>query len=641
MAIEMVRLFLDKGAYIQIGLGFCYFTMTGLTRFGDMRFGRLTYAIGLRFLKRFNEPSTTGRGLAVSSLFVVHLLSPIRDHLAVLEEAIDHSLLAGDKIMFLVAVAGLALSRLWLGSDMVDTEAFCSYAPEEFGNWAPDLRGGVMLVSVRQVARALQGKTQVSSARTVMSDEDHDSEEYMQRMAKSGAEIDRPRDMYNSLMMIPLYLFGFYDEAIQLGKDLVPTADRLWSMRTNRLVYFYFSLSLLAKHRDDLRAETSADTDHILAEIARYKDKIDAWQVECDVNYAMWSQLIEAECREIKEDFNGAIQHYEAALNHTQDHGFALEEALAFELQGGFYIRRGAKRAAHAVLEDAIGSYGRIHASAKADQLRARYDWLLKVPSRSSKVDIAVQTAASVGAIENTQFNIEENQQQNVRNLGKETAGDRTEAWLSPSKNIAYQNENPEVLSPGLDVLDLQSILEFNHAISSELHIDRLLVKMTETVLECAGADFAGVVIEDEEGTMCMAASGTQDNIVADTTPLADIESEGTKQVVFYTLRFKETVFVQNILQDERFTPNSPAPKAVIAIPIVQGDHLLGALYLVRSSLHNMLHFTDPYLRKVKQVHSRIELLAYSNCSGLKLASLSRTHFFLDGSEKCRLPTPR
>ena len=488
MAIEMIRLFLEKGAYVQIGLGFCHFTMTGLTRFGNVSFGRVTYAIGLRFLKRFNESSTTGRGLAISSLFIVHLLSPIRDHLAVLEEAVDHSLLAGDKIMFLVAVAGLALSRLWLGSDMADTEAFCSYAPEEFGNWAPDLRGGVMLISVRQVARALQGKTQSSSAKTVMSDKDHDSEKYMQLMAKNGAQIDRPRAMYNSMMMIPLYLFGYYNEAINLGKDLVIIADGLWSMRTNRLVYFYYSLSLLAKHRDGLHAISSSDTTRLLAKVAEYKEKIESWQVECDVNYAMWSQLIEAECCEIRDDLNGAIQSYEAAADHTQDHGFALEEALVFELQGGFYLRRGAKRAARAVLEEAIGSYSRIHATAKADQLRVQYDKVLKIRSQSSKVDIAIQTATSVGAIENTQFNIEENQQQNVRNLGKETSGDRTKAWLTPSKTMAYKNEKPEVLSDGLDVLDLQSILEFNHAISSELHIDRLLVKMTETVLECAGA---------------------------------------------------------------------------------------------------------------------------------------------------------
>jgi signal transduction histidine kinase len=59
------------------------------------------------------------------------------------------------------------------------------------------------------------------------------------------------------------------------------------------------------------------------------------------------------------------------------------------------------------------------------------------------------------------------------------------------------------------------------------------------------------------------------------------------RQVTLYTLRFRETVFVQNLLDDDRFSnvsksylTRNPEGKAVICIPIVHSDHLLGSIYV-------------------------------------------------------------
>jgi signal transduction histidine kinase len=108
------------------------------------------------------------------------------------------------------------------------------------------------------------------------------------------------------------------------------------------------------------------------------------------------------------------------------------------------------------------------------------------------------------------------------------------------------------------------------------------LAKMTEIILESAGAHFAGVVIEseDESGSWGFAASGTQDAITADPLPLQEVTDKTSKQVVLYTLRFRETVFINNVLKDERFSANATTAKAIISLPIVQGENLLGILYL-------------------------------------------------------------
>ena len=120
----------------------------------------------------------------------------------------------------------------------------------------------------------------------------------------------------------------------------------------------------------------------------------------------------------------------------------------------------------------------------------------------------------------------------------------------------------------------------FTQAISSELQIDRLLAKMTEIILESAGAqaDFAAVIIEGENG-WCIAASGTSEGISAEAQPISEIRNEAQKQVLLYTMRFREAVFVHNLAHDERFLTNESA-KSVISLPIDRGKDLLGVLYL-------------------------------------------------------------
>ena len=378
--------------------------------------------------------------------------------------------------------------------------------------------------------------------------------------------------MYHSFMMIPLYLFGHYEYAIQIGTRVCKTIDQLWSIRNNRLTLFYLSLAILAYLREN---PSTSDYAELRARVCSYKIAIDAWQTASSVNYLMWSLLIEAELAEIDRKYHEAILCFETAIDHTQLYDFMLEQALTFELQGEFFIRRGSKRAARNTLLDSIALFQRIGASGKAEQLRSKHELFLSTAKSIRTTDAGVQTASSIGDIGNMNLRIQENDRQQSFNL--ETANDRTKAWISPSRDI---RNDPDVSGLGLDVLDLQSILEFNQAISSELQIDRLLAKMTEIILESAGAqaDFAGIVIESEGGWE-IAVSGTADGIVSEPLSITELGDETQKQVLLYTMRFKEIVFVHNVLHDERFC-NTLSTKSVISLPIIQGNDLLGVLYL-------------------------------------------------------------
>ncbi|KAL8800242.1 MAG: hypothetical protein Q9182_005325 [Xanthomendoza sp. 2 TL-2023] len=561
----------------MMGLGFCYFAMIAVIRKADIRFAIQCQGIGQRMLEQHQDSYTFGRGLAIRAMFIDHFRYPIRDGIAVFEDAIQHAQVSGDKHLFLTATGLIASCRLFQGDDMVEIENYCNFAAEDFGDWSKDLRGGTYLTAVRQTSRALQGKTWMQSAETVFSDAEHDSDDYMQYVLVHASNPDRPRDVYNSFLMIPLYLYGFYDRAIQIGVATSKSIHQLWSVHNNRLNLFYLSLALIARIRDSgLQNEDTG----LLDQVREYKALIDAWQTESSVNYLMWSLLIEAEIADLTLKYHEATICYEAAIDHTQLYDFLLEQALAFELQAEFFMRRGSKRAARSLLLDAVGTYARIGATGKAEQLRIKYEWLLSNALNYRSVDAEAQTSADMG---NPRFTLDEPQQQ--RESGEST-GDRTNDWISPKGSSvpgAVDKDSrtiTDVSGLGLDVLDLQSIMEFNQAISSELQIDRLLGKMTEIIQESAGAqaDLACVVVEGDDGWF-VAAKGTADGIRAESVPLSDIDDETQKQVLLYTMRFKETVFVHNVLNDDRFC-NTLSSKSVISLPILKGKDLLGVLYL-------------------------------------------------------------
>lgn len=380
------------------------------------------------------------------------------------------------------------------------------------------------------------------------------------------------------MQIIPLYIFGYYDQAVELGNEILTIAGDLYSIRNHRLTLFYLSLSLIEKARESPKDDVHQAIDTVLG----YKEQIELWQSQCDVNYLMWSLLLEAEICELTGQHHEAIQNYEKAIDHTQLHDFMLEQALAFELLGDFYIRRGAKRAARTTLLESCALYSQISAAGKVEQMTAKHEFVLKSATTARTADAGIQTTDMIREIGATHLNMEDHNRQETRKPGgQETTTERTSAWVGPTDPHAKVSAaRPDVSNFGLDILDLQTILEFNQAISSELQLDLLLVKMTQIILEFTGAqaDWAGIVIKDEGG-WSLAASGTPDAVSPSVMPISDIADETKKQIFAYTIRFKEILFLTNSAQDERFC-DTPSAKSVISLPIIRGSDLLGVLYL-------------------------------------------------------------
>jgi hypothetical protein len=401
-------------------------------------------------LSRYQDGDTMFRASITYWYGLGHLHSHVRAGLQPLEAAVETSIL-GDRLLALIGIGAIALSRFYASDNLSDVEALCTHTLEEFPGVSSDLRGGPLLIGVRQVVRALQGKTRLGSATTVLTDDGHDSEAYVAGLA-SRPNPNKALDQYLTLALIPLYMFEHYDEAIRMGEMRRPMIAQLWTFRATRLHSFYVSLALLAALRQD---PSRFDKNDVVRKVKASIKSIKDWEVLNDANYAAWSRLLTAELSDVMDDSSQAMQAYDAALTHAQEHGFILEEALTHELAAGFYMRRGAKRAGQAFVKEAILAYRRVNAHGKATQVSEKYASLLQDQMQSRAMDAACQTdyPGDAGSEPYHRLAVAENDRRIANTEGLQSSQDRTRNWVAPGPPL----DKNEVPGFGIDVIDLQS----------------------------------------------------------------------------------------------------------------------------------------------------------------------------------------
>jgi len=576
LVLAYVNAVLDHGQFIQAGLGFNMLAAVAISRYQDVELGLVYADIASGLYARFEDPFTQGRGWTLYSMFIAHVRIPIRNMLPVLENALDFSLGSGERAIALLNLGCMATTRFWAGQDLAEIEAFCTYSPEEFDQWEYDFRGGTILVAVRQLCRALQGKTGIHDVETILDDPLCKGEAWYAMCKQNKMNMTRAVDLWKALTIPAYYVFGYHDKVIEIGRHMVNTTlDDLWSTRAVPQVRFYLALSLLAT------AGTKSETERqaIIEEVTMLKHFIESWATVNNVNYFAWVKLIEAQLVDVSRDHGAVIARFEEAIDHCQVHGFAFEEAIAMELGAEFLAARGAKRPAKVMVQEAIAAWNRINAVAKGSQLAAKHEWLIKTAT-TSRMQNAVTQTDTMGSL-----------------VGSEDPGlhmqrDYTSKWVQPKMSSPTTAAIQDVPGMGLDVLDLTSILQFSKVISSELQVNNLLEKMTEVILESVGgqAEFCAIVIDSEEHGWAVAASGDHEQGVKtypDGIPFCDIDDVAAQQITHYILRTKETIFLPNVLEDERFgnvseayLKRNPNGRSIICLPIVQSDHLMGVIHL-------------------------------------------------------------
>ncbi|KUJ15514.1 HHK1, histidine kinase-group X protein [Mollisia scopiformis] len=644
MALVMVDTQIELGSFPQAGMAYVHFAMIAITRFNMMEFASDMGKIALRLMERWRDPYTMGRGGTIYSLFVGHIQVNLQESIAQLEGALEYAIQAGDRISTILNFGLVGTLKFFGSENVTELEAFLQYGCEEVPNWQHDTRGGTMAIAIRQACRALQGRTNTNDPLEIMSDESHNALWYKSWLKGSSTDSSRPLIFYEGIEMAPLFLYGHYSRAIELGNACLNNISTVWSSRNTRFIMFMQGLSLAGlawyKLQSPLRA-VNQDADHIdnqsseaqlqaeigvvVKQIKDLRKQIEDWQVVNNVNYLAWSTLLSAQIAELEGNHGLAMRHYEKSLDHAEAHDFLFEEALGNYLQAGFFLRTGSRRAAKASLREATALYRSLGAVGVAKYIEDEHSLLLQGPTRTQRsADAGVQTdfAGDSAPVQYTTLEGDEDDvRQQTRAIIIESKGDRIGAWQGGSARDAAGSG-----LPALDMLDLTSILESSQVISSVLQVDQLLKTMCEIILQnCGGlATLAAIVVEDDDpiGWSIAASGDPEKGAMAHIPGLpvseTDLVAEG---VILYCTRFRETVFLPDVTHDERFSnvteawaARNPFSKSVIALPICHGSKpLLGVLYLEGEP--NV--FTDRNLTVLQLLVNQIGI-SYSNALTLK-----------------------
>jgi signal transduction histidine kinase/FixJ family two-component response regulator len=294
------------------------------------------------------------------------------------------------------------------------------------------------------------------------------------------------------------------------------------------LFYYYFALSKLRL----AGANGTIDDSGTMNLVNSYLQLLGIWAQSAPSTYQHKVDLIAAEKARVMGDTDGALAHYERAINGAQENGFTHEEALANELYARFWAERGNDRFAAPLMREAHSLYQKWGALAKTEHLAIRYpDWLI---GRSIGVD----------------------------QPGTKTASSRLTADL-----------------------DLLTVLKASQDIASEIALDSLIAKLMTNVIENSGAQQGYLILEQDGQWTIVAEAGADDTetyvTAAKNTAETDLLAEG---IVHYVDRTQETVVLDDASQSGEFVNDpyvqSRQARSILCTPLVNQGQTSGILYL-------------------------------------------------------------
>ncbi|KAI1817549.1 putative histidine kinase HHK1p [Poronia punctata] len=631
LALALMDVHLREGPIPQSSMAFLYLAMIACSRFNDVELAAELGAQCIELLDKFRDPSSVARGYMSYSTFVSHINTPLGIVVNYCDQSLDYAASAGDRASVILSYGLSVQMKFFASENVAELESICQYCSEEIPGWHRDARGGTLLIAVRQLCKALQGKTNITEKTGVLTDEQHDSVAYKAWLDGNAANGGRSLLFYESLEIIPLFLYGHYDEACSLGQRCLEKLDLLWSARNTRVVYVFYGLAragLVLRKLMDPRTDMATiqgEIQETILEIQSCSQKTKDWQQVSNVNYLAWSKYLDAQVAELKGEHGLAIRLYESGLDHASEFSYTFEEALGNYLMAGFFIRQSAKRSATAVLRESLGLWRQLGASGIAHTIEEDHMFLLQGPMPNSRsVEAAVQTDFAGETASVTYTAEAEDAHQAGQPPMTETKETRMAAW----RGSTTQSE-PGVGLPALDMIDLHAILVSSQVISSVLRIDDLLKTMCDVILSTGGGSVtqAAIVVQDDEdetnSTWCIAAIGDPEKGATAHMPGRPLTGTSlvAENVVLYCTRFREIVFISDLANDERFgnVPESwlrrnPTSKAVVAMPICHGSKpLLGVLYLEGEPGS----FTDRIITVLQLLVNQIGI-SYSNALAMK-----------------------
>lgn len=378
-------------------------------------------------------------------------------------------------------------------------------------------------------------------------------------------------DYYDEQIMLPVHLETNYTMAIAVlyfnklvlnylfhnflsATEFARKTEKVLSGITASLIipafYLYDSLSILAI----ISQYTSIERNELLNKVKSNQKKMQHWATHAPMNFLHKYYLVEAELHRVLDDKLAAIDYYEKAINLAKENGYIQEEALANELAAKFYLSWNKPTIAQAYLINAYYCYAKWGAVAKVNHLEQKYPEFIT----------SVQTK-EVFQINSTETIV-----------------------LNATKNSITAKSSTKVV----ETLDLISFIKASQAISSEIHLDTLLTKLTQVLIENAGASKAAIIMPKQDKLVIEAVGSSTHK---STNILQSIPIEESQDIpvnlINYIFRTQEKLIVNNVATELKNPKSkisiiadnyllSQQVQSLLCTPIFNQGKLIAILYL-------------------------------------------------------------
>ncbi len=300
----------------------------------------------------------------------------------------------------------------------------------------------------------------------------------------------------------------------------------------------YTALARVAAAREAQDAgHASAARQHI-ARARKGLRKLGPWLKPKPLNYVQLRDLLKAELADVQGRWEDATRAYEAAVASATlaDHGF--DKALALELAGQAWLRRGHGRAAAAYL------------------LEARATWMQHgVVAGIDRFEALLQRAQGSGGL------------------------------------VAPYASGPALASPENSGLDATAIARAARALSAEIRVDALLTQLLRLAVQTAGATSGALLlVRDGKATVAALARDIPGGLdVRSLTTGASREGADPDEVLgpmaavaAYVQHTRESLLLDAAWADPRFADafDQRGGNAILAAPLIRAGELVGIVTL-------------------------------------------------------------
>ena len=353
--------------------------------------------------------------------------------------------------------------------------------------------------------------------------------------------------------LILAYNFKDYQGAVAHAKNAADYQYAAFGLLTLTVLVFYESLALLAQYPQfSLQEQKQA-----LAKVDENLAKMKYWAERAEMNFLHQYHLVLAEKARVLSENWQAGEFYQKAIAQAKKHGYLQQQALANELAGEFYLSHGIEQVAKTYIKEARYLYSLWQATAKVEDLEARYPQFLTKPS-----------ATAEAAITNT---------------------------FTTTSTIAK-------------AIDLVTVIKASQVVAREISLDKLLATLMRILVENAGAQLGYLILPTDE-ELCIEASYNlneqESPQVLRSLPIAQSQNLATT-IVNYVWRTQENVVIDDASRQAQFANDfyleNNQPRSILCTPLIDRGNLSGIIYLENHLTTNA--FTQSKLKTVNLLSS-------------------------------------